>query len=68
MSSSSMKVELQNKLNITISETTIRRQAHEADLFGRMVLTKPYVDKFNRGNDLSMPEHIEKSLLGSGIM
>ena len=34
ISSSSVKVELQNELNITISEITIRRRAHEVGLFG----------------------------------
>ena len=34
ISSSSVKVELQNELNITISETPIRHRAHEVGLFG----------------------------------
>ena len=49
ISSSSVKAELQNELNVTISETTIRRRAHEVSLFGRVARTKPYVNKFNRG-------------------
>ena len=44
-----MKVELQNELNITIAETTIRRQAPEVGLFGRVACKKPYVNKVNRG-------------------
>ena len=34
--SSSVKVELQDQLNIIISETTIHRRAHEVGLFGRV--------------------------------
>ncbi|CAF4340241.1 unnamed protein product [Rotaria sp. Silwood2] len=41
----SVKVELQNDLNINISETTIRRRAHEGGLFGRVARKKPYVNK-----------------------
>ena len=33
-SSTSVKAELQTQLNITISETTIRRRAHEIGLYG----------------------------------
>ena len=65
---SSVKVELQNEPNITISETTIRRRAPEVGLFGRVASKKPYVHKRIEGNDLSMPKRIDKSLLGSGIM
>ena len=50
ISSSSVKVELQNALNnITISETTIRRRAPEVGLFGRVARKKPYVNKVSRG-------------------
>ena len=43
-----MKVELQNKLNITILEITIRQRAHEVGLFGPVASKKPYFNKINR--------------------
>ena len=52
VSSSSVKVELQNGLNITISKTTIRWRAHEVGLFGRVARREPYVNKVNRGKRL----------------
>ena len=44
ISSSPVKVGLQNELNITISETTIHRRVHEV---GRVARKKPYVNKVN---------------------
>ena len=51
-SSTSVKAELQTELNITISETTIRRRAHEIGLYGRIARKKPYLNKANRGKRL----------------
>ena len=51
-SSTSVKAELQTELNITISETTIRRRAHEIGLYGRVARKKPYLNKANRGKRL----------------
>ena len=51
-SSTSVKAELQTELNITISETTIRRRAHEIGLYGRVARKKPYLTKANRGKRL----------------
>ena len=44
----SVKVELQTELNIIISETIIRRRAHEIGLYGRVARKKPYLNKANR--------------------
>ena len=67
-SSTSVKAELQTELNITISETTIRRRAHEIGLYGRVARKKPYLNKANRENGLNMLEHIVKSLWDFGRM
>ena len=54
-SSTSVKAELQTELNITISQTTIHRRAHEIGLYGRVARKKPYL---NVENGLNMLEHI----------
>ena len=64
ISSPSAKVELQNELNITISETTVRRRAHEVDLFGRVVSKRQYVNKVNRGKRLECVRTYRKKPLG----
>ena len=51
-SSTSVKSELETELNITISETTIRRRAHEIGLYGRVARKKRYLNKTNRGKRL----------------
>ena len=51
-SSTSVKAELQTELSITISQTTIRRRAHEIGLYGRVARKKPYLNKANRGKQL----------------
>ena len=51
-SSTSVKAELQTELDITISETTIRRRAHEIGLYGRVARKKPCLNKANRGKRL----------------
>ena len=44
-----VKTEIQTELNITVSESTIRLQAHEIDLYDRVARKKPLVTKANRG-------------------
>ena len=44
----SVKAELENELKIIILESTVRRQLHEVDLYGRVACKKPYVNKVNR--------------------
>ena len=39
---------MQKELGILVSESTVRRRAHEAGLFGRVARKKPYVNKGNR--------------------
>lgn len=48
-SASSVKAELETELKIAISESTIRRRAHDIGLYGRVARKKPYVNKVNRG-------------------
>ena len=67
-SSTSVKVELQTELNITISETTIRRRAHEIGLCGRVARKNHILTKQIEENGLNMLEHIVKSLWAFGIM
>ena len=62
--SSSAKVELQNELNITISETKIRQRAHEVGLFDRVTRRKPYVNKVNRGKRLEYAQAYRENPLG----
>ena len=60
-----MKVERQNELNnITISETTIRRRAHEVDLFCQVARKKPYINKVNRGKLLEYARTYREKPLG----
>lgn len=47
-SASSVTSELENELGILISESTVRRRAHEVGLFGRVARKKPFVSKSNR--------------------
>ena len=63
ISSSSVKVELQNELNITILETTIHQRAHEVGLCGRVAAKKPYVNKVHQLKRLEYARtHREKPL------
>ena len=62
-SSTSVKAELQTELNITISQTTIRRQAHEIGLYGRVARKKSYLNKANSGKRFEYARtYREKSL------
>ncbi|CAM4749411.1 unnamed protein product [Rotaria magnacalcarata] len=47
ISSSTIKAELQSELNITISESTTKRRAHEAGFYGRAARKKPYINRLN---------------------
>ena len=66
ISSSSVKVELHNQLNIFISETTIRRRAHEVSLFGRVARKKPHINKVNREKRLEYARICREKPLGFG--
>ena len=63
-SSTSVKAELQNELNITISETTICRRAHEIGLYGRIARKKPYLNRANRGKQLEYARTYREKPLG----
>ena len=63
-SSTSVKAELQTELNITISETTIRRRAHEIGLYGRVARKKPYLNKVNRAKPLEYARTYREKPLG----
>ncbi|CAF1233788.1 unnamed protein product [Didymodactylos carnosus] len=47
-SARSVTSELEKELGIVISQSTVRRRAHEIGLFGRVARKKPYVSKMNR--------------------
>ena len=60
-----MKVELRNELNITISETTIRRRVHVKSAYiDRVARKKPYVNKVNRGKRLEYVRTYREKPLG----
>ena len=59
-----IKSELQNELNITPSQSTIRRRAHEFSLYGRVARKKPYVNKVNRGKRLEYARTYREMPLG----
>ena len=63
-SSTSVKDELQTELNITTSETTIRRRAHEIGLYGRVALKKLYLNKANRGKRFEYARTYREKSLG----
>ena len=60
----SIKAELQTELDITISETTIRRRAHEIGLYGHVARRKPYLNKANRGKPLEYARTYREKPLG----
>ena len=62
--STSVKAELQIELNITISETRIRRRAHEIGLYGRVARKKPYLNKAHRGKRLEYARTYREKPLG----
>ena len=63
-SSISVKAELQTELNITISQTTISRRAHEIGLYGCVARKKPYLNKANRGKRLEYARTSREKPLG----
>ena len=63
-SSTSVKGELETELNITISQTTIRRRAHEIGLYGRVARKKAYLNKANRGKRLEYARTYREKPLG----
>ena len=60
----SIKAEFQTELNITISETTIRRRAHEIGLYGLVARKKPYLNKANREKRLEYARTYREKPLG----
>ena len=51
-SASSVKIDIESELEITISEQTVRRRLHEIGLKERVTGKKSYVNKVNRGKRL----------------
>ena len=51
-SASSVKIDIESELGITISEQTVRRRLQEIGLKGRVTRKKPYINKVNRGKRL----------------
>ena len=64
-SASSVKIDIESELGITISEQTVRRRLHEIDLKGRVTRKKPYVNKVNRGKRLEYAKTYREKPLGS---
>lgn len=63
-SASAVKVELQDELGISLSESTIRRRAHEIGLYGRVARKRPYVNKVNRLKRLHYAKTYREKPLG----
>ena len=61
-SASTVKVEIENELGISLNVDTIRNRANEARLFGRVARKKPYVNKINRGKRLKFAKEILEKL------
>ena len=60
-SASMVKIEIENELGISLHVDTIRKRAHEVELFGRVARKKAYVNKINRGKRLKFAkEMLEK--------
>ncbi|CAF3657074.1 unnamed protein product, partial [Rotaria sp. Silwood1] len=59
-----VKIELQTELNITVSESTISRRAHEIGLYGRVARKKPLVTKANRGKRVQYARKYREKPLG----
>jgi transposase len=49
---SSVEIELENELGGVMSTSTVRRRAHEVELYGRVAHKKPYMNKVNRGKHI----------------
>ena len=58
-----VKIEIENQLGISLHVDTIRKRAHEVELFERVARKKPYVNKINRGKRLKFgKEMLEKTV------
>ena len=62
-SASTVKIEIENKLGISLHVYTIRKQVHEVALFGRVARKKPYVNKINRGKRLKFGKEMLEKLV-----
>ena len=63
-SASSVKIDIESELGITISEQTVRRCLLEIGLKGRVTRKKPYVNKVNRGKRLEYGKTYREKPLG----
>ena len=63
-SASSVKIDIESELGITISQQTVRRRLHEIGLKGRVTPKKPYVNKVNRGKRLEYAKTYREKPLG----
>ncbi|CAF5223009.1 unnamed protein product, partial [Rotaria magnacalcarata] len=63
-SASSVKIDIESELGITISEQTVRRRLHEIGLKGRVARKKPYVNKVNRDKRLEYAKTYREKPLG----
>ena len=63
-SASSVKIDIESELGITISEQTVRRRLHEIGLKRRVTRKKPYVNKVNRGKRLEYAKTYPEKPLG----
>ena len=63
-SAASVKAELDSELKLGISESTVRRQLHEVDLYGSVARKKPYVNKINRRTRLEHAKNYREKPLG----
>ena len=62
-SASSVKIDIESELRITISEQTVRRRLHEIGLKGRVTRKKAYFNKVNRDKRLEYAKtYREKAL------
>ena len=59
-----VQTELQTELNIAVSESTIRRRAHEIGLYGRVARKKPLVTTANRGKRVRYARKYREKPLG----
>ena len=63
-SASSVRIDIESELGITISEQTVRRRLHEIGLKGRVTRKKSYVNKVNRGKRLQYAKTYREKPLG----
>ena len=59
-----MASELEKDLGLLISESTVKRRAHETGLYGRVARKKPYVSKNNRLKRLKYAREMLQKPLG----